>query len=113
MYKPELLNSLKGYNSKSFFTDVIAGIIVGIVALPLSIAFAIASGCSPETGLYTAIIAGFCIAAFGGTKCQIGGPTGAFTVIIYKIVNDPSLGMTGLATATVLAGIILILLGVF
>lgn len=112
MYKPELLNSLKGYNSKSFFTDVIAGIIVGIVALPLSIAFAIASGCSPETGLYTAIIAGFCIAAFGGTKCQIGGPTGAFTVIIYKIVNDPSLGMTGLATATVLAGIILILLGV-
>ena len=113
MYKPELLNSLKGYNSKSFFTDVIAGFIVGIVALPLSIAFAIASGCSPETGLYTAIIAGFCIAAFGGTKCQIGGPTGAFTVIIYKIVNDPSLGMTGLATATVLAGIILILLGVF
>lgn len=113
MYKPELFNSLKGYNSKSFFTDVIAGIIVGIVALPLSIAFAIASGCSPETGLYTAIIAGFCIAAFGGTKCQIGGPTGAFTVIIYKIVNDPSLGMTGLATATVLAGIILILLGVF
>lgn len=113
MYKPELLNSLKGYNSKSFFTDVIAGVIVGIVALPLSIAFAIASGCSPETGLYTAIIAGFCIAAFGGTKCQIGGPTGAFTVIIYKIVNDPSLGMTGLATATVLAGIILILLGVF
>ena len=113
MYKPELLNSLKGYNSKSFFTDVIAGVIVGIVALPLSIAFAIASGCSPETGLYTAIIAGFCIAAFGGTKCQIGGPTGAFTVIIYKIVNDPSLGMTGLATAIVLAGIILILLGVF
>ena len=113
MYKPELLNSLKGYNSKNFFTDVIAGVIVGIVALPLSIAFAIASGCSPETGLYTAIIAGFCIAAFGGTKCQIGGPTGAFTVIIYKIVNDPSLGMTGLATATVLAGIILILLGVF
>ena len=113
MYKPELLNSLKGYNSISFFTDVIAGVIGGIVSLPLSIAFAIASGCSPETGLYTAIIAGFCIAAFGGTKCQIGGPTGAFTVIIYKIVNDPSLGMTGLATATVLAGIILILLGVF
>ena len=113
MYKPELLNSLKGYSSKSFFTDVIAGIIVGIVALPLSIAFAIASGCSPETGLYTAIIAGFCIAAFGGTRCQIGGPTGAFTVIIYKIVNDPSLGMTGLATATVIAGILLILLGVF
>ncbi|MCR5494288.1 MAG: STAS domain-containing protein [Treponema sp.] len=113
MYKPELLNSLKGYNSKQFVTDLIAGIIVGIVALPLSIAFAIASGCSPETGLYTAIIAGFCIAAFGGTRCQIGGPTGAFTVIIYAIVNNPSLGISGLATAGVLAGIMLILLGVF
>lgn len=113
MFKPELLNSLNGYNGKKFLTDFVAGIIVGIVALPLSIAFAIASGCSPETGLYTAIVAGFCIAAFGGTRCQIGGPTGAFTVIIYKIVNDPSLGMTGLATATVLAGIMLILLGVF
>lgn len=113
MYKPELLSSLKDYNAKKFMTDFIAGIIVGIVALPLSIAFAIASGCSPETGLYTAIIAGFCIAAFGGTKCQIGGPTGAFTVIIYKIVNNPQLGMAGLATATLLAGLILILLGVF
>ena len=113
MYKPELFNSLKGYDGKKFLADFIAGIIVGIVALPLSIAFAIASGCSPETGLYTAIIAGFAISAFGGTRCQIGGPTGAFTVIIFKIVNDPSLGMTGLATATVLAGIILILLGVF
>ena len=113
MFKPELFNSLKGYDGKKFLADFIAGIIVGIVALPLSIAFAIASGCSPETGLYTAIIAGFAISAFGGTRCQIGGPTGAFTVIIFKIVNDPSLGMTGLATATVLAGIILILLGVF
>lgn len=81
--------------------------------MPLSIAFAIASGCSPETGLYTAIIAGFCIAAFGGTKCQIGGPTGAFTVIIYAIVNNPSLGVAGLGTATVIAGVLLILLGVF
>ena len=113
MFKPELINSLKGYNGKTFMSDFIAGIIVGIVALPLSIAFAIASGCSPETGLYTAIIAGFCISAFGGTRCQIGGPTGAFTVIIFKIVNDPSLGMAGLATATVLAGLILILLGIF
>ncbi len=113
MYKPELLNCLKGYNGKSFLRDFIAGIIVGIVALPLSIAFAIASGCSPETGLYTAIVAGFCIAAFGGTRCQIGGPTGAFTVIIYAIVNNPELGMSGLATATVLAGFILILLGAF
>lgn len=113
MYKPELINSMKGYSGKQFATDFIAGIIVGIVALPLSIAFAIASGCSPETGLYTAIIAGFCIAAFGGTKVQIGGPTGAFTVIIYAIVNNPQLGVAGLATATVLAGIMLILLGVF
>ena len=113
MYKPELINSLKGYSGKQFATDLIAGIIVGIVALPLSIAFAIASGCSPETGLYTAIIAGFCIAALGGTRCQIGGPTGAFTVIIYAIVNNPELGFGGLATATVLAGILLILLGVF
>ena len=113
MYKPELLNSLKGYSLKNFSQDFIVGIIVGIVALPLSIAFAIASGCSPETGLYTAIIAGFCIAAFGGTKVQIGGPTGAFTVIIYAIVNNPQLGFSGLATATVLAGILLILLGAF
>ena len=113
MYKPELLNCLKGYNAKSFSQDFIAGIIVGIVALPLSIAFAIASGCSPETGLYTAIVAGFCIAAFGGTRVQIGGPTGAFTVIIYAIVNNPQLGFSGLATATVLAGIMLILLGAF
>ena len=113
MYKPELLNTLKGYSGAAFAKDAIAGIIVGIVALPLSIAFAIASGCSPETGLYTAIIAGFCIAAFGGTRCQIGGPTGAFTVIIYAIVNNPQLGIGGLATATVIAGILLILLGAF
>lgn len=113
MYKPELLNTLKGYSASSFLRDAIAGIIVGIVALPLSIAFAIASGCSPETGLYTAIIAGFFIAFLGGTRCQIGGPTGAFTVIIYAIVNNPSLGITGLATATVIAGILLILLGAF
>lgn len=104
---------MKGYSASAFSKDAIAGIIVGIVALPLSIAFAIASGCSPETGLYTAIIAGFCIAAFGGTRCQIGGPTGAFTVIIYAIVNNPQLGVGGLATATVIAGILLILLGAF
>ena len=113
MYKPELFNTFKNYSAAAFSRDAIAGIIVGIVALPLSIAFAIASGCSPETGLYTAIIAGFCIAAFGGTKCQIGGPTGAFTVIIYAIVNNKQLGVSGLATATVLAGVMLILLGAF
>ncbi len=113
MYKPELFNTFKSYSAGAFSKDLIAGIIVGIVALPLSIAFAIASGCSPETGLYTAIIAGFCIAAFGGTRCQIGGPTGAFTVIIYAIVNNPTLGVSGLATATVIAGVLLILLGAF
>ena len=80
MFKPELLNCLKNYSFKDFTSDFIAGVIVGVVALPLSIAFAIASGASPETGLYTAIVAGFCIAAFGGTRVQIGGPTGAFTV---------------------------------
>ena len=113
MFKPELLNCLKNYSFKDFTSDFIAGVIVGVVALPLSIAFAIASGASPETGLYTAIVAGFCIAAFGGTRVQIGGPTGAFTVIIYGIINNPELGFSGLATATVLAGIMLILLGVF
>ena len=110
MYKPELLNTLKTYNGKQFLTDFIAGVIVGIVALPLSIAFAIASGCSPETGLYTAIVAGFCIAAFGGTRCQIGGPTGAFIIIVYGIIQQ--YGMQGLTIATLMAGVFLILLGV-
>jgi SulP family sulfate permease len=109
--KPELINSLKGYNSKAFLSDLIAGIIVGIVALPLAIAFAIASGVGPAAGIFTAIIAGFCISAFGGSRVQIGGPTGAFAVIVYGIVDQFGLG--GLATSTILAGIILILLGVF
>ncbi|MCR5285721.1 MAG: STAS domain-containing protein [Treponema sp.] len=111
MMKPELINSLKGYNSKAFLSDLIAGIIVGIVALPLAIAFAIASGVGPAAGIFTAIIAGFCISAFGGSRVQIGGPTGAFAVIVYGIVAQFGLG--GLATSTILAGIILILLGVF
>lgn len=109
--KPELINSLKGYDSKAFLSDLIAGIIVGIVALPLAIAFAIASGVGPAAGIFTAIIAGFCISAFGGSRVQIGGPTGAFAVIVYGIVAQFGLG--GLATSTILAGIILILLGVF
>ncbi|MCQ2586478.1 MAG: SulP family inorganic anion transporter [Treponema sp.] len=111
MMKPELLNSLKGYNAKSFVSDLIAGIIVGIVALPLAIAFAIASGVGPAAGIFTAIIAGFCISAFGGSRVQIGGPTGAFAVIVYGVVAQ--FGLSGLATATVMAGILLILLGVF
>ena len=111
MFKPELLNSLKTYNSKTFVSDLIAGVIVGIVALPLAIAFAIASGVNPAAGLFTAIIAGFCISAFGGSRVQIGGPTGAFAVIVYGVVAQ--YGLSGLATATVMAGIILILLGAF
>ena len=109
--KPELINSLKDYSAKTFVSDLIAGIIVGIVALPLAIAFAIASGVGPAAGIFTAIVAGFCISAFGGSKVQIGGPTGAFAVIVYGVVAQYGLG--GLATATIMAGIILILLGAF
>jgi len=109
--KPELINSLKGYDAKKFVSDLIAGFIVGIVALPLAIAFAIASGVGPAAGIFTAIIAGFCISAFGGSRVQIGGPTGAFAVIVYGVVAQ--YGLSGLATATVMAGVILILLGVF
>ena len=111
MFKPQLITSLKDYNGKTFVSDLIAGLIVGIVALPLAIAFAIASGVNPAAGLFTAIIAGFCISAFGGSTVQIGGPTGAFAVIVYGVVAQ--FGLSGLATATVMAGILLILLGAF
>ena len=119
MFKPQLVTSLKQYNGKTFVSDLIAGIIVGIVALPLAIAFAIASGVGPAAGIFTAIIAGFCISAFGGSTTQIGGPTGAFTVIIYGIVNSDKLaasgisGMVGLSVAAMIAGVLLILMGVF
>lgn len=111
MFKPVLINTIKAYSAKSFFSDLIAGVIVGIVALPLAIAFAIASGVNPAAGIFTAIVAGFCISAFGGSRVQIGGPTGAFAVIVYGVVNQ--YGLSGLATATVMAGILLILLGAF
>lgn len=111
--KPELFNTLKTYNRQKFMSDLMAGIIVGIVALPLAIAFGIASGVSPEKGIITAIVAGFIISFLGGTKVQIGGPTGAFIVIIYGIVNNPEYGLSGLIVATMLAGVILILLGLF
>ena len=111
MFKPELFNCLKNYSTKTFVSDLIAGVIVGVVALPLAIAFAIASGVSPERGLFTAIIAGFCISFFGGSKVQIGGPTGAFAVIVYGVVNK--FGYEGLVIATIMAGILLILLGAF
>lgn len=111
--KPRLLDSLKGYNKESFMKDLMAGIIVGIVALPLAIAFGIASGVTPEKGIITAIVAGFIISALGGTKVQIGGPTGAFIVIIYGIVTNPAYGLQGLLVATMMAGVILIALGLF
>lgn len=110
-YEPKLITILKeGYRLKTFSKDLLAGIIVGIVALPLSIAFAIASGVKPEQGLYTAVIAGFLISALSGSRVQIGGPTGAFIVIIYSIVQK--FGYDGLALATIMAGILLILMGI-
>ena len=111
--KPSLLNCLKGYNRDIFMKDLMAGIIVGIVALPLAIAFGIASGVTPEKGIITAIVAGFLISLLGGSRVQIGGPTGAFIIIIYGIVNNPEYGLQGLLIATILAGIILVALGVF
>src|SRR2546422_2670624 len=103
---PKLVTTLAGYTREQFLADLIAGIIVGIVALPLAIAFAIASGVGPERGLFTAIVAGFIISALGGSRVQIGGPTGAFVVIVYTIVQPP--GGEGLAMATLMAGVILV-----
>lgn len=110
-FKPRLFSTLKNYSKETFMSDLMAGIIVGIVALPLAIAFGIASGVSPEKGIITAIIAGFIISLLGGSKVQIGGPTGAFIVIIYGIIQQ--YGKAGLIVATLMAGILLILLGVF
>src|SRR3979490_1462943 len=107
MFKPKLLETLRNYSRRQFGKDLMAGVIVGIVALPLAIAFAIASGVSPEKGLFTAIIAGFIISAMGGSRVQIGGPTGAFIVIVYGIVQQ--YGVSGLTIATFLAGIMLII----
>ena len=110
-FKPRLFSTLKNYNKQMFAKDAMAGIIVGIVAIPLAIAFGIASGVGPTEGLVTAIMAGFIISALGGSKVQIGGPTGAFIVIIYGIIQQ--FGLAGLAIATVLAGIMQILMGAF
>lgn len=110
MLVPKLVTTLRDYNRRQFLRDLTAGIIVGIVALPLAIAFAIASGVEPERGLYTAIVAGFLISLLGGSKVQIGGPTGAFVVIVYGIVQR--YGYDGLAIATMMAGVILIVLGI-
>lgn len=109
MFTPKLVTTLKGYTGTDFSSDVAAGFIVGIVALPLAIAFAIASGVTPDKGLYTAIIAGFLISALGGSRVQIGGPTGAFVVIVYGIVQQH--GVEGLMLATMMAGALLIVMG--
>ena len=108
-FKPSLLTSLRNYDKKTFMSDIMAGIIVGIVALPLAIAFGIASGVSPEKGIITAIVAGFVISVFGGSKVQIGGPTGAFIIIVYGIIQQH--GLQGLTIATLMAGVFLILFG--
>ncbi len=110
-FDPKILFTLRHYNRETFAKDVMAGIIVGIVAIPLAIAFGIASGVGPTEGLVTAIIAGFIISALGGSRVQIGGPTGAFIVIIYGVIQQFGLG--GLAIATILAGIMLVLMGIF
>src|SRR5258708_415420 len=110
MLVPKLLTTLKGYNRTQFIADVTAGVIVGIVALPLAIAFAIASGVTPDRGLWTAIIAGFLISALGGSRVQIGGPTGAFVVLVYGSVQK--FGVDGLIVATIMGGVFLIIFGV-
>ena len=110
-FAPRLFKDLRHYSREKFAADAMAGLIVGIVALPLAIAFGIASGVSPEKGIITAIVAGFIISALGGSRVQIGGPTGAFIVIIYGIIQQ--FGLSGLMVATMLAGLFLILLGVF
>ena len=109
MIKPKLFTTLKDYSKKQFTSDLTAGVIVGIVALPLAIAFGIASGVTPDKGLITAVIAGFIISFLGGSKVQIGGPTGAFIVIVYGIVQQ--YGTNGLILATLMAGVILVIMG--
>jgi SulP family sulfate permease len=111
IFEPKILTALKGYSAKQVLSDIVAGVIVAIIALPLSIALAIASGATPERGLYTAIFAGFVIALFGGSKVNISGPTAAFATIVAGIVAQ--FGTSGLVIATLMAGLILILMGVF
>ncbi len=110
-FQPKFFSCIKNYNKNTFMSDLMAGVIVGIVALPLAIAFAIASGVSPEKGIVTAIIAGFIVSFLGGSKVQIGGPTGAFIVIVYGVIQQ--YGLAGLTVATMIAGVLLILIGVF
>src|SRR5260221_4490517 len=109
IFRPKLLDCLRGYTSEQFFADLVAGLTVGIVALPLAMAFAIASGVKPEAGIYTAVVAGFIISALGGSQVQIGGPTGAFVVIVGGIVAR--FGLSGLMMVTLMAGVLLLAMG--
>src|SRR5438128_12628837 len=104
-FRPKLVDALKGYTRQHFAADLVAGLTVGIVALPLAMAFAIASGVKPEAGIFTAVVAGFLISALGGSRVQIGGPTGAFVVIVYGIIDR--YGLDNLLICTVMAGLIL------
>ncbi len=106
---PKSILALRTYDARSFVHDLLAGITVGLVALPLAMAFGIASGVTPQAGLYTAVVAGFLISALGGSRTQIGGPTGAFVVIVAGIVAR--FGMSGLALVTLMAGLILVVMG--
>src|ERR1039457_6006090 len=108
-FRPRLVDALKGYSAKDLAPDLIAGVTVGIVALPLAMAFAIASGVKPEAGIFTAVIAGFIISALGGSRVQIGGPTGAFVVIVYGILAK--YGEANLAICTIMAGGMLLAMG--
>src|ERR1035441_9843604 len=102
---PKLIVAMRNYNAQTFLHDLLAGITVGLVALPLAMAFGIASGVIPQAGLYTAVVAGFLISALGGSRTQIGGPTGAFVVIVARF------GMSGLAMVTLMAGVLLVAMG--
>src|SRR5213080_3681312 len=107
-FQPRLLQALKNYSVKDFTADLISGITVGIVTLPLAMAFAIASGVKPEAGIFTAVIAGFLISALGGSRVSIGGPTGAFVVIVYGIYQQ--YGLQNLYICTIMAGVILLVM---
>src|SRR5688572_8980621 len=109
-WRPKLVESLRGYTRQLFVADLIAGLTVGVVALPLAMAFAIASGVTPQAGIYTAIIGGFLVSLLGGSRVQIGGPTGAFVVIVAGIIAEH--GLSGLLMVTMMAGVILVLLAI-
>src|SRR5438132_3949452 len=108
-FRPRLFDCLKGYTRDDFLADLVAGVTVGIVALPLAMAFGIASGVKPEQGIFTAVVAGFLISALGGSKVQIGGPTGAFVVIVFGIIAR--YGIDNLYICTVMAGLMLLVMG--